>query len=800
MGTIDGGRAAGGRSWARAALSLLAVALAAAWIAGAAHAQTFRFTQFDVQGNQRIDGATILATLGVTPGQPISAGALNDGFQRLQATGQFETVEVVPQGSRLVVVVQEFPTVSRIAIEGNRRIGDDVLLGIVESQPRRVYSPSLAERDARAIAEAYAQSGRLAATVTPKIIRRSDNRVDLVFEVAEGRVSEIERLSFVGNRAFGDRRLRRVLETTQAGLFRSIIGSDTFVGERLAFDQQLLRDFYLSRGYVDFRILSVTPELAPSRDAYFVTFRLQEGQQFRFGTVTATSDLPRIDAAEYAAEIPIDRGDVYSPQAVERTIERLELLATRQGRSFVRVTPRVVRNDAARTLDVTFVVERGERLFVERIDIEGNATTLDRVIRRQFDTVEGDPFNPREIRAAAERIRALGYFSQAEVNARDGTAPGQVIVDVDVEEQPTGSLGFGVSFSADTGSNFALSFAETNFLGRGQTLNFQLNTGGDVGDTTLTFVEPAFLDRDLSLSFSAFFTETDRDDENFSQEDIGFRTGLEFPVGLNSRLALFYSLDRAELISDQSESDANGDGVIDPGEGLVPVSAILARDENTERVTSAVGYRYTYSTLDGGGLDPTRGIRLTFEQEFAGLGGDETFIKTSATAQAEQLLFNEEVTLRGTLSVGALVSLDDTISNRTNRYFNTQRLIRGFRSGGIGPRDPFAPDDPLGGNYFASARVEALFPIGIFPEEYGISGAAFVDAASIWGLDDADGGAVSGDGVGIVDDGFFLNSAVGVSILWDTRIGPLRFDFTEAIRARDFDRVQNFDLTIQTRF
>jgi len=775
------------------------VATALAWLAFAAYAQTFRFSKFDVQGNQRIDSATIVATLGVTPGQSISAGALNDGFQRLQATGLFQNVELVPQGNMLLVVVEEFPTINRISVEGNRRLDDDALLTLVTSQPRRVFNPATAERDAAAITEAYSQAGRLAATVQPKIIRRSDNRVDLVFEVAEGRVSEIERISFVGNRAYSDRRLRRVLETTQAGLFRSIIGSDTFVADRLAFDQQLLRDFYLSRGYIDFRILSATPELAQSRDAFFLTFRLREGQQFRFGNISTSSTLPDIDAALYGSEVQIDRGDIYSPQAIERTIERLELLATRQGLSFVRVTPQVTRRDADLALDINFVVERGPRVFVERIDIEGNATTLDRVIRRQFETVEGDPFNPREIRAAAERIRALGYFSEAEVTAREGADPGQVIVDVDVEEQPTGTLGFGISYSVDSGTSFALTFAENNFLGRGQTLNFQLNTGGDIGNSSISFIEPGFLNRDLALSLALFFRETERDDENFKLEEIGFRPGLEFPVGEFSRLGVFYNIERTELISDQTETDVNGDGVIDPGEGLDEVSAILLRDSNVERTTSSVGYRYVYSTI-GRGLDPRRGVRLSLEQEFAGLGGDQKFIKTTATAQAEQMLRNEEITLRGTLAFGALVQLDDTISARSNRFFNSTNLIRGFRSGGIGPRDPFAPDDPLGGNYFARARLEALFPIGILPDEYGISGAAFVDAASIWGLDDTDGGAVSGDGVGIVDDGFFLNSAVGVSILWDTRIGPLRFDFSSAINRRDFDREQNFDLTIQTQF
>jgi outer membrane protein insertion porin family len=289
-------------------------------------------------------------------------------------------------------------------------------------------------------------------------------------------VVETERLSFVGNRAYSDRRLRRVLESTQAGLLRQVIRRDTFIAERIALDRQLLTDFYQDRGYVDFRILSVTPELSRDRGAYFVTFNIQEGQSFNIGRITTVSEIPGVDAAAYQDVIRLRSGETYSPRVIDNTISRLESLATQQGQRFVRVEPRITRNDAERTLDVEFVISRGDRVFVERIDIEGNATTLDRVIRRQFTQVEGDPFDPRAIRQAAERIRATGFFADVEVAGRPGTAEDQVIVDVDVEEQPTGSLGFSASFSTDTGAGLAVNFSEENFLGRGQAVRLGFNT------------------------------------------------------------------------------------------------------------------------------------------------------------------------------------------------------------------------------------------------------------------------------------------------------------------------------------
>ena len=690
-------------------LTLLAL-LGAVLMAGAAQAQTFQFQTFEVQGNTRIETASVLSTLGVTPGQPISAGQLNDGFQRLQASGLFETVEIVPQGSKLLVIVNEYPTVNRISIEGNNRIKDEQIETLIGSQVRRVYSPAQAELDAAAISEAYAIEGRLSATVQPKIIRRSDNRVDLVFEIAEGRVSEVERLSFVGNRAYSDRRLRRILETKQAGLFRTFIGSDTFIADRVALDTQLLRDFYLSRGYADVQVLSATPELAPSRDAYFLTFRIQEGQQFRFGQVNAVSTLPDINVPEYQAEVRVKPGDIFNPQSIERQIQRLELLATRQGLTFVRATPQITRNDAARTLDVDFVLERGERLFVERIDIEGNATTLDRVIRRQFDTVEGDPFNPREIRASAERIRALGYFSQADVEAREGTTPESVIVDVNVEEQPTGSLGFGANYSVESGVGVSFNFSETNFLGRGQILSFSIDTGSENSASNLTFVEPFFLNRDLALSFSIFYSESSQDSRTFDSRSAGFRTGLEFPVGEFSRLNTYYSFATDKL------TERSG----------TTLSPVLLADVG-EAITSSVGYNYTYSTINAG-LDPTRGVRLRFGQQFAGVGGDEEFIKTTFLASAQRTVRNDEVTLNGTFEGGVLTSLGDGVSRSSNRFFNNQSIIRGFESGGIGPRDLNFDDATLGGNYFVAARFEAQFPLGFIPEEYGITGLR----SSIW--------------------------------------------------------------------
>lgn len=751
--------------------------LFAALLAGAVEAQSYRFSNVVVEGNQRVDASTVLSYARIERGATVSAADLNRAFQDLLASGLFETAELVPQGSTLLIRVTEFPTINQISVEGNRRIDDEEALELIRSTPRRVYSPTVAEQDAAAIVAAYEARGLLAATVTPKIIRRSDNRVDLVFEVTEGRFVENQRISFVGNRAFSERRLRRVLETKQAGLFRAFFRNDTFLADRIEFDRTLLNDFYQSRGYVDFEVVDVSTEFSRERNATFITFQLREGRQFRVGEVTAVSELANVDADEFLAAGRMREDVVYSPVLVENAITRMEGLATRKGLDFLRIDPRVTRNDRELTLDIEFVLSRGPRIFVERIDIEGNQTTLDRVIRRQFRIVEGDPFSAREIRNAATRIRALNYFETVDVTTREGSGPDQVIVDVDVEEQPTGSLGVGGSFSSDSGFGLFLNFSESNFLGRGQRLSFDISTTRETGSSVVSFVEPALLGRDLSLGLSAFQIVSDDNNADYDTKSTGVRGNLGFPIGEYTRLQLQYAFSEDE-ISDVRNSS----------------SPIIRADEGSQSVSS-VGYTWSYDTRTGG-LDPNAGVLLSFAQDFAGAGGDVSYVRTTGRAVAQKRLRNEAFTLRAIFEGGALTMLDDDVSRVTDRFFLSSSQLRGFEFRGIGPRDLDAGNrDALGGLNYAVARFEYGFPIG-FVEDLGISGGLFLDVGSVWSLDNTNGAG----GPGSVDDGFNLRSSVGFSLFWDTPIGPLTFNFSEAIKSKAYDEERSFDIALTARF
>jgi outer membrane protein insertion porin family len=508
-----------------------------------------------------------------------------------------------------------------------------------------------------------------------------------------------------------------------------------------------------------------------------VTFTVQEGQSFRIGSVTASSEIPEIDADEFAAVLRLRPGVTYSPSIIENNIARMENLAARQGLNFISFEPRITRNERDLTLDIDFVLTRGPRVFVERIDIEGNTTTMDQVIRRQFRTVEGDPFDPAEIRQSAERIRALGFFEDATVDTQPGSNPDQVLVNVDVIEKPTGSLTLGASYAGSQGAAFTLGFSETNFLGRGQTVGLNISAGNDDQNYSAFFSEPGFLGRDLTFSFRAFYnTSQSSGNALYDTTDAGLVPSLSFPVGIYSRLALRYALGENEVFNVSPDS-----------------SIIIQNEADLGMLTSStIGYAYTYDTRTTG-LDPLGGILLRFGQDFSGLGGDVQSIETTAVALAERRVFNEEITLRVTLEGGVLQMLDDQTSTVTTRFFGNN-AVRGFEYNGYGPRDLTAINqDALGGNMFVAARFESEFPLGL-PEEYGLTGGLFVDAGSVWSLNDTQGTG------GPVDDSFHLRATLGASIFWTTPLGPLRLNFMLPFIQEDYDRDQNFDIAVSTQF
>ncbi|SFU14461.1 outer membrane protein assembly factor BamA [Sedimentitalea nanhaiensis] len=753
-----------------------------------AAAQSYTFNSVKVEGNKRIETSTIVAYTGIAPGKSVTAGELNEAYQRIIDSGVFETVDLEPRGSTLLISVAERPTINRVSVEGNRRIKDEDLSQLIQSKSRLVFNPATAEADAAVLAEAYSQQGRIAATVTPRIIRLNENRVDLVFEISEGDTIEVERISFVGNRAFSDRRLRRVLQTKQAGILRTFIRSDTLIEDRVEFDKQILRDFYLSRGYVDFRILGTNVELTNQRDAFYLVMKIEEGRQFRFGKISTVSEMAQADPVLFQNVLKVRPGVVYSPSLIENSIARMERLGVKEGIDFLRVEPRITRNDREQTLDVEFALVKGPRIFVERIDVEGNTTTLDRIVRQQFRIVEGDPFNPREIRASAERIRALGFFSTAEVETREGSSPDQVIVDVDVAEQPTGSLNLGGAYSVTDGFGIAIGLTENNFLGRGQRVSFNISTAQEYDEYTLGFTEPYLLGRDLRFDLNLGVSGRSSSFATYDIDRSFFSPSLTFPISENGSFRVRYGYDDSEMLArGEPASDYSG-------------AVITNEIDQGARTSSLIGLTYTFDSRVTG-LNPNAGVLFQVGADFAGLGGDNKYVKSSAKVIAQKRILNEEVVLRASLEAGALSWRNTTPSRSVDRYILTPEILRGFEPAGVGPRDQSNGfDDAIGGNYYAVARLEADFPLGL-PEEIGLRGGVFYDVGNLWGLNKVDTtGAMCEGQVGPCGADGSWRHVIGFSVLWTTGFGPLRFNFSKALKKETFDKEQTFDLTIQARF
>ena len=731
-----------------------------------------------IRGNRRIEADTILAYMNLQPGQKVTAQDLNSAVRRLFDTGLFRDVQIIPENDQLIVEVVENPSINEIAFEGNHALKDEDLQRIISLRPRLPFTVSGAEADAQAIVEVYRRTGRYGAEVEPVIIERSDNRVDLVFEIKEGDLTGVSAIDFVGNKVFSDRRLRGVIETTETGLLSFLTSTDVYDPDRLELDKELLRNYYFKRGYADFNVLSATAELSPDREGFFITFTVEEGEQYTFGDLDVNVTARGLDPEEFQALIPKNlSGDVYDASEVEKIVNDMTDLAGQRGFAFVQVKPRAHKNEEDRTIGITFDVVEGPRVFVERIEIEGNTQTLDRVIRREIELVEGDPFDARKIRESQRRIRALNYFSKVDIATEPGATEDRAVLKVRVEEKSTGSLSFGIGYSSSAGPIGNIALTERNFLGRGQIVNVQATAAGNTQVYDFNFVEPRFLDRDLSVGFRAFYIDqqpsNNNNNNNYQIKRLGFSPTVGFPLGENTRLTTRYAFAREDV-----QINANASPALKADEGL--------------STTSAVGYGLTYDQRSDP-IEPTSGYLVTFDQSFAGLGG-ERFVRQQGSIKNWLSFFDDQVIASLELEFGTVFGYGGDDVKVNNRFFLGGESLRGFAAFGVGPRDTVT-DDALGGNYRVASQLEVSFPLGL-PEELGIYGGLFVDAGTLWGVD---GNPIGANGLPI-DTKEYPRVGAGALLFVDTPFGPLELSLGTPIVKQDYDQSEIFRLSIGTRF
>jgi outer membrane protein insertion porin family len=744
---------------------------------GHAVAQTAQAPRLTVtiRGNRRIEVATILSYMQLPTDRAITAEDLNIAVRRLFDTGLFRDVQIVPSQGELVVEVIENPSISVIAFEGNDVLEDEDLLKIIRLRPRQPFTRSGAEADAQSIIEIYRRTGRYGAQVEPVIIERDENRIDLVFEINEGDITGVNSIDFVGNAVFSDRKLRSKIDTSESGLFSAFFSTDVYDPDRVELDKELLRQFYRARGYADFTVLSATAELAPDREGFFITFTVEEGEQYSFGTMDVVVSARGLEQEEFSALLPSNlEGDTYDATEVEEITNSLSDLAGQRGFAFVQVRPQAHKNTEDRVIDITFEMVEGSRIFVERIDIEGNTQTLDRVIRREVELIEGDAFDTRKIRRTRTEIRGLRYFSNVEIETEPGSADDRAVVKIKVQEQSTGSLSLGIGFSSSAGPIGNVALTERNFLGRGQVVNIQVTATGDTQVYDFNFTEPRFLDRELLVGARAFFIQDDRSDtSSFNVNSAGLGPQVGFPLSEDLDVLLRY-----EFLSDDIDVDSDASPAIQVDDG--------------SRFTSSVGYLLTYDQRNDQ-VEPTGGYLASFDQQIAGLGGSSRFVKSRGSFKTWYGLFDDNVIASFELESGALISFNKD-SRITERFFLGGESFLGFADEGLGPRDVNADDDDaLGGNYYSVARLAVSFPIGL-PEELGIFGGAFVDAGTLFGLDDTTFGGTS------INDSAEFRVSAGALLFLDTPLGPLQLSIGFPVVKESFDEDELFRLSLGTRF
>ncbi len=723
-----------------------------------------------VVGTQRIDPATVNSYMQLKPGDRYSASKVDESLKTLFNTGLFADVTLRREGNALVVQVVENPIINRIAFEGNRRITNEVLDTEVSLRPRVVYTRTKVQSDVRRLLDVYRRSGRFAATVEPKVIQLPENRVDLVFEIDEGGSTGVRGISFIGNSEFSDGDLRDVIQTRESSFYNFLATNDTYDPDRLSFDRELLRRFYLSEGHADFRVVSAIAELTDDREDFVITFTIDEGPLYTFGDLSVSIQLRGADEAALTENITSETGDIYDADEVESTVQSITDALGELGFAFVDVRPRVNRDRDALKIDVVYEVREGPRVFVERIDIGGNVRTLDTVIRREFTLAEGDAFNTAKLRRTRQRLQDLGFFSRVEVNNNPGSSSDRTVVRVDVEEKSTGELSIGAGFSSTAGALSDITIRERNLLGRGQDLRLSGTLATKQQQIDLSFTEPYFLSRELSAGFDVFYRTTDFGDRSSFQEDeagFGLRGGYQLTPSLRHTARYTLSRDKIDNIS----TDA---------------SPAIQAQEGTF-TTSSIGNEFFYDKRDSR-FTPTDGHFVRYNIDLAGFGGTERFVKNELSSGIFRRLFGSAFigSLDGSVGIINGLNVDVRVSER---FFLGGNRLRGFETAGVGARD-LSTGDALGGTKFYRASTEVEFPLGL-PDEFDIRGSIFTDIGSVWGNDDPF--------TNIADDAS-LRGSVGIGLGWSSPAGPIRINLTRAYLKEDYDLTEFFAFNFGTRF
>ena len=732
-----------------------------------------------VEGNARIEAGTIRSYMLVQPGDPFDPDQLDRSLKTLYATGLFSDVRLIRQGGTLVVHVVENPIINRIAFEGDHKLTDDVLRAELAMRPRGVFTAALAEQDRQKLLNLYAKHGRYAVQIVPQIIRLDQNRVDVVFKITEGGETLVSRIAFVGNHAFDEGRLREVISTREEAWYRVFSNSDAYDPERVSYDKELLRRFYLQKGYADVEVTSATAELAPDKSAFFLTFTIAEGQRYRVGKSELDVTLPKLDKKSLRTYVELQPGDWYDGDAVERTVQALTTTLQDRGFAFAEVKPRVHRDRAKHKIDLVFDVGNGPRVYVERIDIVGNQRTEDKVVRREFRLAEGDPFNAALVRSSRQRVQDLNYFNTVEIQSAPGSTPDKTVLTTTVQEKATGQLSLGGGFSTDVGALASVGISERNLIGTGIDASLSGTLAQKESQINLAVTDPYFLDRNLVAGFDIFRTQTNNlNQTSYSERRTGGDVRIGYAFNDHLRQLWTYALVQRDVYNVQTNASFY---VLDEaGASLL------------SQVSQTLSLDYRDSTTE-----PHAGFIVRLGNDYAGLGGNTNFVRSKIDASyfvpLDRFTGNNAWGFAFSAGVGYLESLGGRRRIIDNFFLGGDNL-RGFQTGGVGPHATLGGES-LGGDFIWTQSTELHFPLPVSPD-LGITGRAFVDIGALSGINRL---VINGKPVATVD---YASPRVGagVGISWKTPFGLLNIDLGQAVVKRHYDQTQLFRFGFGTRF
>ncbi|WP_368413130.1 outer membrane protein assembly factor BamA [Dongia sp.] len=726
-----------------------------------------------IEGSQRIEPDTVRSYMAINPGDPFDAKSIDRALKALFATGLFADVNFRREGSSLIVQVTENPIINRIAFEGNDRLDDEQLQTEIQLRPRVVYTQARVQADVKRLLDLYRRNGRFAATVDPKVIKLDQNRVDLVFEIKEGDTTDIERIDFVGNKVFDDDDLRDVVITRESAWFRILSTSDTYDPDRLTVDKENLRKFYLEEGYADFRVISAVAELSPDQEAFFITFTVEEGERYKLGKVDIKSTLKDLDPESLWDVVLTAEGDWYNATLVDKSVQAIADRVGSLGYAFVDVRPRIQRDAENHILTLTYDIQEGPKVYVERIEITGNIRTQDKVIRREFRLAEGDAFSTAKMKRTEQRLRNLGFFEAVDIQTTPGSAPDKTVIKVKVAEQSTGELTFGAGFSTADGPLGNIGIRERNLLGKGQDLRANFTLSGKRSQVDVSFTDPYFLDKDLAAGVDLFhrrYNDVRGDNYDLTQSGFGLRMGYELTEYTRQTLGYRLSVDRiSDVDNDLSEA---------------------IQDEKGYTIRSTISSDIIYDRRDSV-VDPRDGYFISLSTDFIGAGGDVTALQ-NVVRGGYFYPFNDDISIGLSAEAGQIHPLFGDHLRVTDAFSLGGQNLRGFESSGVGPRDADT-NDSLGGQYIFDGTLQASFPLGL-PEEFNLRGRAFTDFGVLTGTD------LDNDVDVDVDDDAILRVSAGLGVTWVSPFGPIAVDVAYPLMKEDYDNTEWFRFSVGTSF